>query len=343
MTARTRRLFIGLAFWLVAQPSPRTLAFAVSQEESLGPPPGTSRITPAADSIRIPFEVVEGEIRLNGRVNGREARMLVDNGALWDQLLFFGSPKVDGLDLKREGVIQVGGAGSGDPITADMASDISLRFDGKDGRTIEFEGQPGVIMPYDSGKPNPWAVAEGQVSSAFFKGFAVGFNFDEGIMTLVRPAAFDPKGKGIEVPLKAGNDGGWTIPCAITLLDGRRLALDATMDLGWDDPVAINTGQAHHIELPQGLKKTRLGSGTQGAIFGFYGSVRRLEIGGFTLDNVPATYSTVEEGGAKVAEIMVGLGTFQRFHVIFDYPRRRLFLKPNRKFGEPFDFQGLHD
>jgi len=279
--------------------------------------------------------VFDGEIRLHGRVNGHEARMLIDNGALWDQLLFFGSPKVDALDLQRDGEILVQGAGSGDPIVADMASGISVSFDGKDGRSINFEGQPGVIMPYDPEKPNPWGLTEGQVSSALFKGFAVGFDFDEGIMTLVRSTSFDPKGKGTEVPIKPGRDGGWSIPGALTLHDGRRLELDMTMDLGWDDPVAINTGEAHNIELPPGLKKTPMGFGAQGRVYGYYGSVLRLEIG-FTLHDVTATYSTVEDGGAKVAETMVGLGTFQRFHIIFDYPRHRLFLKPNRKFKEPF-------
>lgn len=108
------------------------------------------------------------------------------------------------------------------------------------------------------------------------------------------------------------------------------------MDLGWDDPVAINTGQAHNIEIPSELKKTSLGSGAQGAIYGYYGSVRRLEVGGFTLQDVTATYSSVEDGGSKVAEVMVGLGVFLKFHVVFDYPGHRLFLKPNREFNEPF-------
>ena len=336
MNVLIRTFTFGLVIAAVVEASPGEDGSAIPPDARPGPPPGTYTITPAADSIRIPFEVFDGEIRLNGRVNGREARMLIDNGALWDQLLFFGSPRVDALDLEHDGEILVQGAGSEDPIVAGMASGIGLSFDGQEGRTINFEGQPGVIMPYDPEKPNPWALAEGQVSSAFFKCFAVDFDFDAGIMTLVRPEAFDPKGIGTEVPIKPANDGGWTIPCAITLQDGRRLELDTTMDLGWDEPIAINTGQDHHIELPDGLEKTNLGSGAQGAVYGYLGRVRRLEIGGFSLDDVTATYSTLEDGGSKVAEVMVGLGAFQRFHVVFDYPRHRLFLKPNRKFKEPF-------
>ncbi|MCP3919135.1 MAG: hypothetical protein GY711_26645 [bacterium] len=301
-----------------------------------GSAPGTYAITPAADSIRIPFEVFKGEIRLIGRVNGKKARMLIDNGALWDQLLFFGSPKVDALEMKRDGLIQVGGAGSGDPIMADLAAGVSVSFDGEDGRTIDFEGQEAVIMPYEPGQPNPWDCTEGQVSSVLFKNFVVEFDFDAGIMTLCRPDAFDPEGKGTEVPIKPGPTSSWSIPATLTLHDGRRLELDMTMDLGWDDPLALNTGMEHGIELPEGLTKTVLGIGAQGPIHGYIGTVRSLEIGAFCFREPHATYSTVADGGAKVDETMVGLGIFERFHTIYDYQGHRMFLKPNRRFSDPF-------
>ncbi|MFH0945674.1 MAG: hypothetical protein V2A76_10790 [Planctomycetota bacterium] len=299
--------------------------------ERPGPPPGTYTITPDADSIQIPFGVYQGEIRLFGQVNGHDARMLVDNGALWDDLLFFGSERVDALGLLRDGKIQVGGAGSGAPILADTCSATTVSFEDDDGRTIEFQGQRGIIMPYEKGQPNPWACAEGQVSSCLFKNFVVGFDFDERIMTLVRPDAFDPAGKGVEIPIKPGEHTSWSVPGAITLHGGRRLELDMTMDLGWDEPLAINTGMSHQIDVPEGLSRTSLGSGAQGEIHGYHGTVPAIEIGGFTLRDQPTTYSTIEDGGAKVDEVLVGLGTFQHFHLILDYPGHRIFLQPNSR------------
>jgi predicted aspartyl protease len=100
--------------------------------------------------------------------------------------------------------------------------------------------------------------------------------------------------------------------------------------------MAINAGQAHGIEVPPGLEKTVLGYGAQGVIHGYRGTVRALEIGGFRFDNVATTYSTVEEGGSKVDEVMVGMGILSRFNVIFDYPGRRLLVTPNRRFGDAF-------
>jgi len=332
---------ITLILLATAVDLPRTVAADARPDVQLGsrpgPAPGTYTITPNADSIRIPFDLFRKEIRIIGHMNGQEVRMLIDNGALWDELLFFGSPRVDALGMEREGQAQVGGAGCGEPISADMAFGLSLSFEGQDGRRIEFHDQAAIIMPYDPEAPNPWWGSEGQVSSILFKNFFVEFDFDESIMTLTHPEMFDAAGRGTEIPIQPVPDSGsWTIPGAVTLEDGRRLELDMTMDLGWDEPLAINTGQEHDIRLPQNLKRTRLGAGAQGDIYGYFGTVRALEIGGHRFEDVLATYSTVQEGGSKVDEVMIGLGIFTRFHTAFDYPRHRLFVKPNRSFHDPF-------
>ena len=306
-----------------------------------GPPPGRFAIRPAADSIRLPFEMFRGEIRLIGRLDGKEVRLLIDNGALWDELLFFGSPKVDALNLKREGEARMGGAGSGAVVTADVAQGIDLSFEGLDGRMLDLFDQTGIITPYDADRPNPWEGSEGQVSAAFFKRFVVQLDFDAGILTLFLPEAFDATDRGVELPMSPKVDSGsWTVPAAITLHDGRRLELDTSMDLGWDDPVAINSGGPHAIEVPDGLAKTMLGIGAQGEIYGYHGTVVAVEIGGSRFHDVPATYSTVEDGGSKVDEVMIGLGIFSRFHVCFDYPGHRLLLKPNRKFSAESELPG---
>lgn len=311
-----------------------TPAGAADADPVLGPPPGRYAIEPPARSIRIPFEIFRGEIRLRGRVGDREVRMLVDNGTLWDELLFFGSPRVDALGLSRDGQARMGGAGAGQEVLADFAQGVTLGFDGQDGSTLTFEDQDAIITPYDPGAPDPWEGSEGQVSAALFKHFVVAFDFDQGIMTLVSRESFDrADGKGVEIPItpKPGT-GSWTLPGVLTLADGRRLELEMTMDLGWDEALAINVGQAHAITVPPGLERRVLGHGAQGVIHGYRGTVRALEIGGYALANPEATYSTVEDGGSKVDEVMVGLGALAHFNVTFDYPGRRLWIVPNRTF-----------
>jgi len=336
MNLSTCALALGLAITSIAPQETGGGAVEVKTQARPGPAPGSYEITPAAESIRIPFELKDSELELIGDIGGEEVRILIDNGVLWDQLLFFGSPRVDDLRLVRDGTIQVGGAGSGDPLTADTASGIDIRFEGEDGRAIEFHEQDAVILPYVAGQSRTWN-AEGQISSALFKNFVVGFDFDAGIMTLTTPKAFDPEGKGDELPMKPVLDSvSWILPGTLTLHDGRELELDMAIDLGWNEALALNTDGKNAIGVPEGLTRKALGAGTQGAIYGYHGTVPRLQVGDYLLQDLPATYSSVADGGAKDSEVMVGLGTFARFNVCFDYRGHRILMKPNQKFADTF-------
>ncbi len=302
-----------------------------------GPAEGAFKITPHAESIRLPFDVHDGELRLVGTLNGKSVHMLIDNGSLWNELLIFGTPSMQDLGLEAEEEIELGGAGSGEPLMAGYATGVDVSFAGEDGRTISFSDQPAIIMPSEGAGALSWAGAEGQISAALFRNFVVGFDFDAGVITLDPPAAFDMKGKGVELHLKPNpGSGSWSIPGTVTLHDKRKLPLDLTIDLGWDNPLAINTGGGHKILLPDGLKKALLGHGVQGPIYGSYGTVPGLQVGGHQLSDVTATYTRKADGGPKCAEIMIGLGVFERFHVYFDYQGHRMFLEPNKRFTEAF-------
>jgi predicted aspartyl protease len=327
-----------LSLFLILLAAPVVAADTSEAPTRPGPPPGNYTITPDADSIRIPFEMFRGDIRMNSRVNGKEARMLIDNGSLWDQLLFFGSERVDALGLEREGKIEVAGPGTGPTSVSDVAEGIEVSFEGVDGRTITFHDQVGIITPYEPGKPNPWWGSEGQVSAQFFTHFIVEMDFDEGIITLTKPEKFRAKGKGKEIPISPmPGSPSWSIPGSITLHDGRKLDLDFTMDLGWDEPVGITTGQAHDIQVPAGLTREPLGIAAQGQIFGYRGTVPVLEIGGHRFRDVLTTYSSLEDGGSPDDEILVGMGIFRRFRLVYDYSGHRIFLKPNKSFRDPFE------
>ncbi len=300
-----------------------------------GPGPGRFEITPTADSIVIPFEYYKDEFRLEASMNGQDIRMLIDNGTLWDQLLFFGSERVDALGMEAQGEAEVGGAGSGDSFKADFVTGVSIALEGRDGRRLVFHDQDAIITPYEPGQPNPWSLAEGQFSAQFFKHFVVEFDFDTGLMTLTRPEVFDPTGKGRELAIKPlPGSGSWSLPVAMTLHDGRRLELDVTMDLGWGESVAVTLGGAHDVAPPPGLEKTYLGSGITGPIEGYLGRIPMLEIAGYRLEDLDTTFSAVADGGAKAGEFMIGIGTFRRFNLTFDYQNRRMFFKANRSFGE---------
>jgi len=335
--SRSRHAAAALLFLLTLFAAPIAGAgdesAAPRDEPPLGPPPGSYKITSKDGRVRIPFEMFRGDIRMQARVNGKNVRMLLDNGFLWDQLLFFGSPAVDALGLEYDGEIDVGGSGEGNPIKSHTASGITITFPG-----VEFYEQTAVITPYSSGISKMWWGCEGQVSAAFFKHFVVQIDFDAMVITLIEPEAFEYTGKGAQIPMKQLVPSAFGIPATLTLSDGREVSLDLMIDLGDSNPLELSTVGPNKIALPEKAIAASLGYGVQGEFRGHYGRVQSVEIGGYCKRNVIATFSASRGGVSRFHDAMIGMGLLERFNIIFDYPSRRLFIEPNKRFAEPFEY-----
>jgi len=298
-----------------------------------GPPPGTYKVHSDDGEIEIPFVIFRDDILMLARVNGVQLRMLLDNGSLWDQLLFFGSPTIDSIGLDYDSEIQVGGSGEDDPVMSDMASDVTIRFS-----EIEFFGQPAITTPYSSGITSLWEGSDGQVSAAFFKHFVVDINFDEGVIRLIPPDEFTYAGEGVEIPMTPASFGSWTVPGTLEMDSGEVKQVDLMLDLGDLHALSLTTGPTYGIEVPDEALETSLGFGVQGEIKGHLGRVRSVLVGGYTFDNVLAGFQAPDGDGRTDDDAYIGFGLLSRFNVVFDYNGKRMFVEPNRRFSEPFEY-----
>ena len=307
-------------------------------ESPLGPPPGGYRVLSEDGSIRIPFDVYRDDIRVEAVVNGVRLKLLIDNGFLWDQLLFWGSPTIDSLGLKTDGEIAVGGSGDGEPVISKTASDITVAFD-----DVVFYDQTAVVTPSTSGVAELWAGSHGQLSAAFFKHFVVQVDWDAGVITLIPPGAFNPEGhgKGIElVPLGAG---AWAIPVVLNMAGRGQRRVLVQLDLGDGNPLDLVVGGTDRIPLPRGAIEASLGFGVQGEVLGHFGRIKTVKIGEFKVENVLAGFRAVDDDGPLRDRSFIGLPLLSRFNLVFDYHRSKIYLSPCRHFAEPFhhDMSGL--
>ena len=295
-----------------------------------GTPPGSYQITSGAESVTIPFELFRGDIRMRVTINGRNCHFLVDNGNLWDELLFFGNPKIDSLGLDITGVTVLGDTAAENPILADVAEDITIAFG-----DLVFSGQTGIITRYIPGLPNPWEGTDGQISAAFFKNFVVAVNFDQSRLTLTKPDRFRYRGKGRAVTMHQGPLDSRTISAWVTAADDSPVDLELLVDLGGIYPLYLSLGSDDRLSLPEDAEEAVLGVGF-GAEKGYLGRVSRLTIGDYTLENVPAAFKLAGEGASVFGDTMIGMPLLQRFNLVFDYFHGRLYLEPNRSFSDPF-------
>ena len=100
---------------------------------------------------------------VDASMNDTDIKMLIDNGVMWDELLFYGSDHVDGLGMKYEGEVRVVGAGDDRSKGTDSytASNVSISFG-----DITFHDQSAVITPKDSGWADFFPGVAGQVCGA---------------------------------------------------------------------------------------------------------------------------------------------------------------------------------
>ncbi len=298
--------------------------YAQSNKNSpIGPPPGTYHIL-SGDEITIPFEYYKNKFRFKAQINGKDCQMMLDNGSLWDQLLFFGSPQVDKMGFKISGETNLGSN------KADIAENISIRF-----KDVVFHGQTAVITRYDPNLPNPWEGFDGQISATFFKHFVVKIDFDQSFIELIPPDQFNYNGNGEIFKMKPGPFASRTMTAEMIMHDGKTITLDLLIDLGGFHPLYLPIGKDDRITLPTDAVETSLGKG----LFshkGYLGTIKEIRLGNFTLNDIPTAFTVVEKNANIYSNTMIGLPLLKKFNIIFDYFNERIILEPLKSFFEPF-------
>ncbi len=299
-------------------------------DSPLGSPPGRYVLSGDEGVARIPFEVYCDEIMMDGLVNGRKARLMIDNGVMWDEILLFGSSRVDSMGLVYVDRVDVGGAGEGEAVQSGLASGVNVSFPG-----VDFADQIAIVTPESQGFADMWE-ADGQVCGTFFKHFVVDMDFDERLITLIPPDEFVPSGEALELSLAPVGAGSWAFPGTVTMSDGTRVPVSLTMDIGGVAALSVLVFDGSPLPVPEDAVEASLGYGIQGEIRGHRATLDALRIGDYVLEGVPAGFS--ESGGHSSAEdaVIVGFPVLSRFNITFDYPGGRVFVTPNARFGEPF-------
>lgn len=294
---------------------------------------GSYRFLNDASSTSFPFDIYRGDIRFAAEINGREVKLLLDDGFMWDPVLFWGGPEVDALGMEPDGEVGIGADDNENRLSATTASGITITFPG-----IEFTNQSAVITPAASGTASMWAGSIGQVSGTFLKNLVVDINFDTMRITLIEPAGFTYQGKGTGVRWTPLDFGAWSIPGTLGLPDGRTVSLDLMMDLGYNDQAQIGIGLEHRIIRPQKALPASLGFNIlQEEMRGHRARLPAITIGGFEVKDVLASFVSEEQSGDLHHEVMIGLGLLSRFNLTFHFANRQLYVEPNKSYGESFE------
>ncbi len=275
-------------------------------------------VRPGAASATVPFDLDDGEIGLEVKINGTQERVFLDSGAGGIAL---SQTTADALGLKSSGFLEVrgyGGSTDQHPVAIQtLEVPNAVQLSNITGIAIDL---PQQINDYFT---RPLA---GFVGYDLLSHFVVRIDYGRKQITFTQPAAFHPApADGAALPLT---------------LDSNLPTVKASLDALPPGQFLIDTGDsdaAVRLYGPyvakHGLdKKYPRGVVSVGGGIGGVSRARRTRIASFSLagqilKNVPADFSLDTKGGAsQVNAGALGSRLLSRFVVTFDYPHNRIFF-----------------
>ncbi|GAB3848928.1 hypothetical protein GCM10028822_12550 [Hymenobacter terrigena] len=308
-------------------------------------PPGPFVFTRAKDhQTSLNFQVQRNLLVVKLRLNGAGPfNFLLDSGV---GMSIITSPQLaDSLRLHRKEYFRVVGMGG---------TDTGLLAYQTDSVRVEL---PGAVAPHMN-----WLVMSedvlnlsgyvglpisGILGSELFRSFVVAVHSETSSLLLTDPATYrPPRGKRwSSLPLSLENNKAY-LTAPVQLNDSLTMPLKLVLDTGASHALSLELDSDPRMTAPARRLPTDLGRGLTGTVRGFLGRVPTLHLGRYTLHSVLTSFPDAADVHRRIdvpRNGNIGYELLKRFSLVIDYTHRRLLLRPNTKFREPFehDMSGL--
>ena len=276
------------------------------------------------ESIVLTMELEGVHVFVRGEINGKPARFCLDTGA-GGALLNAARAANYGIASGKDKV-KISGATN---VDAGMSAIKSIRFRDADDGKLTLDNCPCALLPFPE-----QLHADLLIGAPLFENMVVTLDYANKKVLLQKPRK-DRPADGIIVPLRF-DDG---IPYLSATIDGFPGEFEA--DTGSSGGVMVFGPFAAKNKFadryPRRVRQAT-GKGIGGILFGELIRVPTFSVGGMELKQVVSELSLQKEGGFFDKERAGNIGgeVWRRFTVTLDYPNKRLILKKNASFDEPF-------
>ena len=292
----------------------------------------TARIDDPSGAASVPFDLVNNHIYVDGTVDGKPARFLVDTGG--SNLLTPAAARKFGL--ASEGRMTANGAGE-NPTDLAFARGKQVRVGDATLANPVFYVIDLGDLPQIEGVP-----LDGLVGYEMFRRFDVRIDYAKKALTMFDPKRFVPPPGAAVLDFKLAG----TIPEVSGTLDGVPVLL--TVDTGSRDSLTMSSPfvRAHDLVAKYNAAPEAVtGWGVGGAARGRPARFGTLKLGALAIDGIAGDLFVGNKGAFTDPNVAgnLGGGVLHRFTVTFDYANRKIYLAPNAAFGKPdaFDRSGL--
>jgi len=291
------------------------------------------------DKIVIPFKLINNLIFIPLEVNGVDLTFLLDTGV--EETILFSLDEKEELKFNNVEKIKLRGLGSSDFIEGLKSSGNSVVF--KDA-IVDQKHDIYIILDEEFNFSSSVGIpVNGIIGYQFFKNFKVEINYIKQKIFIYNPSK-EIKSKKIKKFEKFTLSFHNSKPFISSLFgfDSEKVNGRLLLDLGNSDAFWFFSNRIKDFKFSTNAFDDFLGRGFNGAIYG-----KRTKLDSFSFDKLrfKSPYVAIPDSTSlqniKWAENRIGsIGgeIFKRFTVILDYQSNKLYLKKNKNFKMPFEY-----
>ncbi len=286
---------------------------------------------------RIPFRLVNNLPIVEVEINGTPLSFILDTGV--KSTILFSLEKADSLQLRNTSPVQLQGLGADGSVEALKSLNNKIKV----GDAVDRDHSLYII--FDSTlnfSPRMGIPIHGILGNEFFQNFIIKINYSTEVITIYDPKKYPlkPCKKCEDLPLNfVGNKPYVSLQ---TVSENKQEEVTLLVDSGSSDVMWLFDDRDFIKVSPNNYFQDFLGLGLSGNIFGKRAKVPELIIGAYHLKEVNTSFpnqdAIMKARYYEDRDGSLGGGFLSRFTVTFDYGNKKIRLKKNHTFNDPFNY-----
>ena len=299
---------------------------------------GVFEIDKGKDKFNMPFQLVNDLVVIPVEINGVELSFLLDTGV--ESSIIFSLEEEDSLTIKNATDILLRGWGEGEAITAIKSTGNLVRI----GEASHSDFTVYIVRDHEISLSNRLGLpVHGIIGYDFFKDFVVDINYAKKKLSVYKTDSYVynncKRCEDFELDFFKNKP---YIEVLIAIKDEAYIPMNLLIDNGSGDAIWIFEDQSLGIRVPEENFEDFLGFGMGGSVYGKRARINGLKLGKFTLDKVTTSFpdtlyfknvnTNLSRNGSLGSKVL------KKFNATFDYNNKRLRLRPNKYYDEPFEY-----
>lgn len=295
--------------------------------------------SPKTQKVKIDFKQHNNLIVVPIKINGLDTlNFVLDSGVGYTLITDPNVMHLLKLDCIRK--IKVAGVGTENELSGCIVNIAEIQL-----KNIVAQNHHVIVLEEDVLHLSQYAGVKihGLIGYDLFSRFSIKLNYLSQRLTFYDSEQYEYTAKDGEIfPIKIEQMKAYLKAEAI-LTSSNSAQVNLILDTGAGHSLSLDKGTHPNIKIPEKHIPSQLGMTLNGAVEGSIGRIDKFKLGSFELDQVITSFPDslsikFFQNNHLNRQGNLGCGVLKRFHIIFDYPRERLILKPNRSFKEPFEF-----